>query len=121
MSDDVIKPVSDEQFRIAQRISDARARRELHKKMRERPLEAIIETFAGKIEPDLDAPLGKCEKCGAPYEASESGRLKDHVCASIVAAITTHGVTAEERRAEQAVERTRFAIHRVRRDTGEET
>lgn len=128
MNDDAIKPVSDEEFRIAQRVSDAKAARELKAKMRAKPLEAIIETFAGKAASDPAAPLGACEKCGAPYEASESGRLKDHVCADIaaqMAVVSEHQhttVTAEERRAERAVERTRFAVHRVRRDTedGEE-
>jgi hypothetical protein len=117
---DDIEPMSDDAFRRAQRIGEARERRELERKMRERPLEAIIEDFSSKVESDPAAPLGKCDKCGEAYTARESGRLAEHVCASIVRAATTPHITAEERAAERSVDRTVMGIRRVRRDMGEE-
>lgn len=122
MNEGDIKPVSDEEFKRSQLLADRRARRELEKKMRARPLEQLIEDFTGKVEPDETAPLGSCERCGEAYQQSESGRLADHVCADRRAAITqapTH-TTAAERAAERSVDRVAMGIRRVRRDIGEE-
>lgn len=120
MNDGNVKPISDDEFKRAQRIADRKAERELRKKMRDRPLEQIIDEFAGKVEPDPAAPLGKCERCGAAYEASETGRLKDHVCASILASVASQHVTPAERAAERSVNRVVLGIRRTRRDRGEE-
>lgn len=119
MNDD-IKPLSDDEFKRAQRLADAKQQRELKAKMQAKPLEQIIETFATKVEVDPTTPLGKCERCGAPFEQSDTGRLKDHVCAdraaAIAAAAATQRVTPAERAADRAVDRIALGIRRVRRD-----
>ncbi|MBA3645329.1 MAG: hypothetical protein H0W63_04060 [Gemmatimonadaceae bacterium] len=58
---------------------------------------------AVEMAKDEHAPLGACDRCRAPYELDERGRIAAHICRDLHAPVSGGGATVLELRVPERV------------------